>query len=276
MLLAINANNTNVKFSLFDGEKMVGDWRLRTDSRRTADEYMVWLIQLMALAGIDRHVIKESIIATVVPQALFHLEMLCEKHLATKPLIVGEPGVELGIKVLLERPNEVGADRLANAVGAHLICPDPLVIVDFGTATTFDVVDGEGNYCGGVISPGINLSIEALHNATAMLPRIAVAAPPQVIGTNTLSAMQSGIYWGYVGLIEGLVRRIQKEFGKPLTVIATGGLAPLFVNATPVITRLEPEITMRGLVEIHRRNQGRGRNKPVGHKPLGRNKPKAR
>jgi type III pantothenate kinase len=271
MLLAINANNTNVKFGLFDGETMVGDWRLRTDSRRTADEYMVWLIQLMALAGIDRHVIKESIIATVVPQALFHLEMLCEKHLATRPLIVGSPGVKLGIKVLIERPNEVGADRLANAVGGHLICPDPLVIVDFGTATTFDVVDSNGNYCGGVISPGINLSIEALHNATAMLPRIAVAAPPQVIGKNTLSAMQSGIYWGYVGLIEGLVSRIQKEFGKALTVIATGGLAPLFVNATPVIKRLEPEITMRGLVEIHRRNRGTGSDKPGG-----RNKPKAK
>src|SRR5262249_40266572 len=143
-------------------------------------------------------------------------------------------------------------------VGGHLICPEPLVIVDFGTATTFDVVDGEGNYAGGVISPGINLSIEALHSATAMLPRIAVAAPPRVIGKNTLEAMQSGIFWGYVGLIEGVIGRVQKEFGAPLTVIATGGLAPLFVNATPVIRRLEPEITMRGLVEIHRRNASGG------------------
>jgi type III pantothenate kinase len=259
MLLAINANNTNVKFGLFDGDRMAGDWRMRTDSGRTADEYLVWLSQLLALAGIDRRSIRESIIATVVPQALLNLRLLCEKHLGTKPLVVGEPGVTLGIKVLLDRPNEVGADRLANAVGGHLICPEPLVVVDFGTATTFDVVDGEGSYAGGVISPGINLSIEALHSATAMLPRIAVAAPPHVIGKNTLEAMQSGIFWGYIGLIEGVIGRIQKEFGDPLTVIATGGLAPLFVNATPVIRRLEPEITMRGLVEIHRRNASQTR-----------------
>jgi type III pantothenate kinase len=257
MLLAINANNTNVKFGLFEGERIVGDWRLRTDGGRTADEYLVWLSQLLSLAGIDRRQIEQAIIATVVPQALFHLRMLCERHLGTTPLVVGEPGVELGIKVLLDRPNEVGADRLANAVGGHLLYHEPLVIVDFGTATTFDVVDGEGNYTGGVIAPGINLSLEALHNATAMLPRIAVDKPTHVIGKNTLDAMQSGIYWGYVGLIEGLVARITKEFGSPLTVIATGGLAPLFVDATPVIRRLEPEITMRGLVEIHRRNQTR-------------------
>src|SRR5262249_47332354 len=144
MLLAINANNTNVKFGLFDGDRMVGDWRMRTDSGRTADEYLVWLSQLLALAGIERRGIKESIFATVVPQALLNLGLLCEKLLGTKPRVVGGPGVKLGIKVLLDRPNEVGSDRLANAVGGHLICPEPLVIVDFGTATTFDVVDGEG------------------------------------------------------------------------------------------------------------------------------------
>jgi type III pantothenate kinase len=257
MLLAINANNTNVKFGLFDGDRMVGDWRLRTDGGRTADEYLVWLSQLLTLAGIDRRQISEAIIATVVPQALLHLRMLCERHLGTVPLVVGEAGVELGIKVLLDRPNEVGADRLANAVGGHLLYPGPLIIVDFGTATTFDVVDGEGSYTGGVIAPGINLSLEALHNATAMLPRIAVGTPARVIGRNTLDAMQSGIFWGYVGLIEGLVARITKEFGRKLTVIATGGLAPLFVDATRVIRHLEPEITMRGLVEIHRRNRPR-------------------
>jgi type III pantothenate kinase len=257
MLLAINANNTNVKFGLFEGDRMVGDWRLRTDGGRTADEYLVWLSQLLALAGIDRRQIGEAIIATVVPQALLHLRMLCERHLGAIPLVVGEAGVELGIKVLMDRPNEVGADRLANAVGGHLLYQEPLIIVDFGTATTFDVVDGDGNYTGGVIAPGINLSLEALHRATAMLPRIAVGLPTRVIGKNTLDAMQSGIYWGYVGLIEGLVARITKEFGRELAVVATGGLAPLFVDATPVIRRLEPEITMRGLVEIHRRNQPR-------------------
>ncbi len=252
MLLAINANNTNVKFGLFEGDRMVGDWRIRTESSRTSDEYMVWLSQLLALAGIDRALIKETIIATVVPQALFHLRMFCERHLAAPPLVIGEPGVELGIRVLMDKPNEVGADRLANAVGGHLLYPGPLIIVDFGTATSFDITDAEGNFIGGAIAPGINLSLEALHMATAKLPRIALEAPSRVIGKDTLGAMQSGVYWGYVGLIEGLVSRIAKEFGAPFTVIATGGLAPLFVGATPVIAHLEPEITMKGLVEIHR------------------------
>jgi type III pantothenate kinase len=256
MLLAINANNTNVKFGLFEGGRMVGDWRIRTDSARTADEYMVWLSQLMALAGFDPKVIRETVIATVVPQALFHLRMFCERHLKAPPLVVGEPGVALGIKVLMAMPiSEIGADRLANAVGGHVLFRRPLIVVDFGTATTFDVIDADGNYTGGVIAPGINLSLEALHQATAKLPRIAVEAPARVIGKDTLGAMQSGIYWGYVGLIEGLVARIKQEFGAELTVVATGGLAPLFAGATSAIEHLEPEITMRGLVEIHSRNR---------------------
>ena len=261
MLLAINANNTNVKFGLFEGERMVGDWRIRTESSRTSDEYMVWLSQLLALAGIDRRLITETIIATVVPQALFHLRMFCERHLNAPPLVIGEPGVQLGIRVLMDKPNEVGADRLANAVGGHLLYPGPLIIVDFGTATSFDITDAEGNFIGGAIAPGINLSLEALHMATAKLPRIALEPPSRVIGKDTLGAMQSGVYWGYVGLIEGLVSRIAKEFGAPFTTIATGGLAPLFLGATPVIAHLEPEITMKGLVEIHRLNRGLSREK---------------
>lgn len=256
MLLAINANNTNVKFAVYDGERALGDWRIRTESARTADEYVVWLSQLMSLAGLKLADVTDAIIATVVPQALFNLRMLCERHLRTKPLIVGESGVKLGIKVLMDMPvREVGADRLANAVGGHVMFGRPLIIVDFGTATTFDVIDAEGNYLGGAIAPGINLSLESLHAATAQLPRIAVAAPKRVIGKDTLTAMQSGVYWGYVGLIEGIVARIRAEFGAELTVVATGGLAPLFAKATPVIEKYEPEITMRGLVEIHRRNR---------------------
>jgi len=256
MLLAINANNTNVKFAVYDGERARGDWRIRTESARTADEYVVWLSQLMSLAGLKLADVTDTIIATVVPQALFNLRMLCERHLKAKPLIVGEPGVTLGIQVLMDMPvREVGADRLANAVGGHVMFGRPLIIVDFGTATTFDVVDAEGNYLGGAIAPGINLSLESLHAATAQLPRIAVAAPKRVIGKDTLTAMQSGVYWGYVGLIEGIVARIRAEFGGELMVVATGGLAPLFAKATPVIEKFEPEITMRGLVEIHRRNR---------------------
>jgi type III pantothenate kinase len=256
MLLAINANNTNVKFAVYEGDKPVGDWRIKTEVGRTADQYVVWLSQLMVMAGLNMKQIDAAIIASVVPHSLFDLTKLCEQHLKTKPLVVGDPAVKLGIQVKMDIPvSTVGADRLANAVGGHIAYKKPLIVVDFGTATTFDVIDGEGNYLGGAISPGVNLSVEILHSATAMLPRIAVERPNRVIGKSTTEAMQSGIYWGYVGLVEGMVQRISLEFGQELTVIATGGLAPLFVGATPVLHHLDPEITMRGLVEIYRRNK---------------------
>src|SRR5262245_2600206 len=256
MLLTINANNTNVKFAVCEGDRMISDWRVKTDPARTADQYVVWLYQLMQMSGMALGQIDGAIIATVVPQSLFHLNMLCEKHLKTKPLVVGDPAVKLGIKVLLDmQPADVGADRLANAVGGHLKYGKPLVVVDFGTATTFDVGDGEGNYVGGAISPGINLSLEALHSMTAKLPRIAVERPARAIGKDTLTAMQSGIYFGYIGLIEGIVTRIQAEFGAPLEVIATAGLAPLFQGATQVLKHLDQEITTRGLIQIYRRNR---------------------
>jgi type III pantothenate kinase len=256
MLLAINANNTNVKFAVYDGDKPVGDWRIKTEVGRTADQYVVWLNQLMMMSGLELKRINSAIIASVVPHSLFDLTKLCEHHLKTKPLVVGDPAVKLGIQVKMDIPvSTVGADRLANAVGGHIAYKKPLIVVDFGTATTFDVADGEGNYIGGAISPGINLSVEILHSATAMLPRIAVERPNRVIGKSTTEAMQSGIYWGYVGLVEGMVARITNEFGSDLAVIATGGLAPLFVGATPILHHLDPEITMRGLVEIYRRNQ---------------------
>ena len=256
MLLTINANNTNVKFAACEGDWVIGDWRVKTDPGRTADQYIVWLHQLMQMSGMSLAQIKGAIIATVVPQSLFHLNMLCEKHLKTTPLVVGDPAVKLGIDVLLDKPAEVGADRLANAIGGHIKYRKPLVVVDFGTATTFDVVDAAGNYVGGAIAPGINLSLEALHTATAKLPRIAVERPAKAIGKDTLTAMQSGIFFGYVGLIEGVVTRIQAEFGAPLEVIATGGLAPLFHDGTPMLKHLDQEITTRGLIEIYRRNRG--------------------
>lgn len=256
MLLAINANNTNVKFALYRGEQPLGSWRLSTHPGRTADEYMVWLSQLMTLAKLDLKAVKGAVIATVVPPTLFHLKQLCRQYFDCEPLVLGEPEVKLGIEVRLERPQEVGADRLANAVGGHLLLAGALIVVDFGTATTFDVVDADGHYCGGVISPGINLSLEALHGATAKLPRIAIERPRQAIGRDTLGAMQSGIYWGYVGLIEGLVGRIRAEWAQPMKTIATGGLAPVFFGQTPALDRHEPDLTMRGLVEIFRRNRG--------------------
>lgn len=254
MLLAIDSGNTNIVFAVYDGEQVRGEWRSSTTTNRTADEYGVWLNQLMAIEGLDRTAITAAIIATVVPATLFSLKTLCRKYFGCEPLVVGEPNVELGLQVLLDRPEEVGADRLVNAVAAHKYYQGPLIVIDFGTATTFDVVDAKGNYCGGAIAPGPNLSLEALHLAAAKLPRVAIGRPRSVIGKATVPAMQSGVFWGYIGLIEGLVQRIEAEFGSPMTVVATGGLAPLFKDATKSIHHIDSDLTLRGLLEIQQRN----------------------
>lgn len=252
MLLAINANNTNVKFGVIDGDRIVGEWRQHTSAMRTADEHAVWLLQLMQIEGIDPKAITSAIIASVVPQATFNLRRLCTRYFNTEPMVLGEPNVKYGIQI---KGQGAGADRICNTVGASVLYPKtPMIVVDFGTATTFDVVDEEGSYCGGVIAPGINLSIEALVNATALLPRIVVEKPKTVIGTTTIACMHSGVFWGYVGLIEGIVARIREEFGRPMKVISTGGLAPVFDGATAVIEQIIPDITVRGLIEIHRRS----------------------
>jgi type III pantothenate kinase len=253
MLLAINVNNTNVKFGVVDGDKIVGEWRQHTSAMRTADEHAVWLFQLMAMEGIDPKAITDAIVGSVVPQATFNIRRLCTRYFDCEPLVLGEPNVVYGIKV---KGQGAGADRICNTVGASMLFPSmPVVVVDFGTATTFDVVDEEGSYCGGAIAPGINLSIEALVNATAQLPRIVVERPQQVIGTNTVACMHSGVFWGYVGLIEGIVARIKGEYGKPMKVISTGGLAPVFDGSTSVIEQIVPDITARGLIEIFRRSK---------------------
>lgn len=254
MLLAINANNTNTKFALFRDGAMLNEWRIHTNAQRTADAYAVWLVQLLELQGIKPADISGTLICSVVPQAMFDLRLLCERYFKTKPVVIGDPGVRLGIKALTNLPQEVGADRLANAAGAHLKWPGALIVIDFGTATTFDVIDEQGNYCGGAIAPGINLGLEALHTQTARLPRITVERTDKVIGKDTLACMRSGVFWGYIGLIEGLVARIRAEWGRPMTVISTGGLAPIFAGATDVIEHLDPDVTMRGLHEIYRLN----------------------
>jgi len=254
MLLTIDSGNTNIVFALYEGEKQRGVWRRANDYRRTADEYGVWLLQLMALAKLHPEDVDAAIIATVVPDTLFSLKGLSRNYFHVDPLVVGEAGVELGIEALVDTPESVGADRLVNAVAAHEKYGGPLIIVDFGTATTFDVIDDNGNYVGGAIAPGINLSIEALHRAAAMLPRVSVERPATVIGKRTEPAMHSGIYWGYVGLIEGLVKRICEEYGEEMRVIATGGLAPLFEVATDAIGQVDGDLTLRGLVSIHTRN----------------------
>jgi type III pantothenate kinase len=216
---------------------------------------MVWLMQLMELEGVDRAAVDTAIIASVVPEALFHLVTLCHRYFGSEPLVVGEDEVDLGIEVLMDRPEQVGADRLVNAVAAHDRYRRPLIVVDFGTATTFDIVDGNGNYCGGVIAPGINLSLEALYQAASKLPRVDIRPTEQVIGKATIPAMQSGIFWGYVGLIEGLIQRIRAEWGvADMPVVATGGLAPMFAKATSLFDYIDRDLTIHGLVLIHRRN----------------------
>ncbi len=254
MLLAINANNTNTVFALWDGESLLGAWRISTDLKRTADEYVVWLDHLLGLNGLSRGKVSGTIVASVVPEANFNLVKLCQDYCASAPLVVGEAGIELGVKALVDRPEEVGADRLVNSVAVHDRYPGAAIIVDFGTATTFDVVDAEGNYRGGVIAPGINLSLHALEEAAAKLPAVPIRRTEKVIGTNTVACMQSGIFWGYVGLIEGLVARIKAEFGAPMQVIATGGLAPLFENATPMIGKVDNTLILWGLRLVYVRN----------------------
>jgi type III pantothenate kinase len=255
MLLAINANNTNTVFSVWDGDALKGAWRAATDARRTADEYVVWLDHLLGLEGLARRDLDGVIVASVVPEANFNLLTLCRRYCNSEPLLVGEPGVVLGAKALVDRPEEVGADRLVNTVAAHDRFKGPLVVVDFGTATTFDVVDKDGNYCGGVIAPGINLSLTALHMAAAKLPSVTIQRTDRVIGKHTVACMQSGLFWGYIGLVEGLVTRIKQEFGAPMAVVATGGLAPLFNGATAVIEHTDPNLTLWGLRLIYERNR---------------------
>jgi type III pantothenate kinase len=255
MLLAIDAGNTNIVFAVFDGAMLRGSWRASTHARWTADEYAVWFTHLLALKRLKLEDIDACIISSVVPGVLFSLSTLASDYCHVKPRIVGEPGLDLGIGVLLDRPDEAGADRLVNAVAAKNVFAPPLIIIDFGTATTFDVLNAAGDFAGGVIAPGINLSLDALSNAAAKLPRIAIEKTPRVIGSDTVSAMQSGIFWGYVGLIEGLVTRITKEFGAKMTVVATGGLAPLFAGATNVIGAVDADLTLTGLRLIYERNK---------------------
>lgn len=254
MLLAINAGNTNVSFALFDRDEQIALWRCATEARRTADEYAVWLSQLMALRGLQPSAVDGAILGSVVPGVTFNIRNLCRRHFGCEPLVVGAPGVDLGIRALVTYPDEVGADRLVNTVAAGASYTPPLIVVDFGTATTFDVVDAEGNYCGGVIAPGINLSLAALEQAAAKLHWVDIVPPPQVIGKDTAACMQSGIFFGYLGLVEGLVARIQAEFGAPMLVVATGGLARLYARATRAFDHVDADLTLRGLRLIYQRN----------------------
>ena len=258
MLLAIDAGNTNVVFALVDpgsspgqgGRRIWARWRIATDPRRTADEYAVWLTQLLALEGYDRAAVTRVVIATVVPRALHNLQVLSTKYFKTDALIAGRAPLEWGIALDVDEPQSLGADRAVNTIAAHALHPGDLITIDFGTATTFDVSDYQGAYKGGIIAPGINLSLDALVTAAAKLPRIAIEPPATgggVIGRNTVDQMQIGIFWGYVAMTEGLVARLKSDIGRPAKVVATGGLATLFEPHTPIFDAVEPDLTIQGL-----------------------------
>lgn len=253
MLLAIDTGNTNTLFAVHDGKEWRAQWRSSTDMTKTADDYAVWLSQLMELNGLNLSQIDDCIISTVVPQSLFNQRNFARRYLKVEPFVIGE-NVELGVKVNLPKPSEVGADRLVNAVGSHAHYAGPLIVIDSGTATTFDVVGADGSFEGGIIAPGINLSMKALHEAAAKLPRVAIQKPASVIGKDTVTAMQSGVFWGYIDLIDGLVERIKAEYGSPMTAIATGGVASLFEGAAQKIDHFDSDITIKGLRILYDRN----------------------
>ena len=258
MLLAVDAGNTNVVFALVEDGVIRARWRIATDPRRTADQYAVWLHQLIELEGFAKDVVDAVIIGSVVPRALHNLEVLASKYFKVEPLIAGEGEAAWGIELDVSEPRTVGADRVLNAIAAHQLHEGDLIVIDFGTATTFDHVDFSGAYKGGIIAPGINLSLDALVTAAAKLPRIAIEAPKDnlsVIGRNTEDQMHIGIYWGYVTMIEGLVARMKAEIGRPVRVISTGGLATLFDQHSQVFDAIEPDLTISGLGLLYERSQ---------------------
>jgi type III pantothenate kinase len=249
MLLTIDVGNTNLVLALVDDGEIKARWRIATDPRRTADQYSVWLHQLLELEGLSRADVSGVIIGTVVPRALHNLVVLSEKYFRLTPLVAGQGAASWPLHLDVDEPQNVGADRALNAIAAHAKHAGDLLIIDFGTATTFDIVSATGAYSGGIIAPGINLSLDALVSAAAKLPRIAIEAPANVsvIGRTTESQMLIGIYWGYIAMIEGLVERIRRELDRPMAVIATGGLAALFDKHTQAFDVIEPDLTIQGL-----------------------------
>ncbi len=255
MLLAIDAGNTNIVFALVEDGVIRARWRIATDPRRTADQYAVWLHQLLELEGFSRADVTAVIIGTVVPRALHNLEVLASKYFGVEPLVAGEGAAEWGIGLDVAEPRSVGADRVLDAIAAHALHEGDLIVIDFGTATTFDLVDYSGAYKGGIIAPGINLSLDALVAAAAKLPRVAIEAPEDrsVIGRTTETQMHIGIYWGYIAMMEGLVARMKAEVGRSVTVVATGGLAVLFDQHTDLFDAIEPDLTIQGLAMLYER-----------------------
>ena len=254
MLLCIDTGNTNTVFSVWDGHAFLGTWRASTEHQRTGDQYFVWLNTLMRAQKLKVD-IDEVIISSTVPRVVFNLRVLCDRYFNCRPMVVGKPECLLPVPFRVDPGTRPGPDRLANVAGAFDRHGGNCVVVDFGTATNFDVVAEDGAYVGGVIAPGVNLSLEALHAGAAALPHVDISQPDKVIGTNTIECIQSGVFWGYTGLIEGITARIKAEYGHPMKVIGTGGLAPLFAQGEPLFDIIEDDLTMHGLTVIHKHNK---------------------
>jgi len=256
MLLAIDIGNTNIVMGVFEGERLRATWRLATDVHKLADEYAVILLNLLPRDGLALSEIKDVILSSVVPPLVATFEELCRRYVGVEPLVVGS-GVKTGVRILTENPREVGADRVVNALAAHRLYGGPVIVIDFGTATTLDAVSEEGDYLGGAIAPGIGIAAEALFERASKLPRVELVRPKNAIGKNTVTSMQSGLIFGYVGLIEGIVARIRDELGGEAKVVATGGLAQTMARETRVIDVVNPDLTMLGLRLIHELNSKR-------------------
>ncbi|MBS1304194.1 type III pantothenate kinase [Loktanella sp. SALINAS62] len=254
MLLTIDCGNTNTVFSIWDGTSFVATWRTSTEWQRTADQYYVWLSTLMKVKGLEV-TITDVIVSSTVPRVVFNLRVLADRYFNCRPLVVGKPECLLPVAPRVDAGTAVGPDRLVNTVGAFDRHGGDLIVIDFGTATTADVVDTDGAYVGGVIAPGVNISLEAFHMAAAALPHVDVTKPDRVIGTNTVACMQSGAFWGYIGLVKEITHRIKNERGRPMTVIGTGGLASLFAQGDTLFDRVEDDLTMHGLTVIHQYNK---------------------
>jgi type III pantothenate kinase len=256
MLLVVDVGNTNTVLGVFDldgARTLRASWRIETRQGRTGDEYAATMHELFALAGLEWHHVDAGMIATVVPPTLFSVEELFRRHLRVTPLVVG-PGLKTGMPILYDNPREVGADRIVNAVAAYERFHQGCIIVDFGTATTFDLVTPKGEYAGGAIAPGISTSADALYQAAAKLPRVEIVRPPSVVGRNTVASMQAGLFYGYVGLVDEIVTRMQKQVDYPCKVVATGGLAPLIAKDSRTIEEADELLTLVGLRLLYERN----------------------
>jgi type III pantothenate kinase len=254
MLLAIDCGNTNTVFAIWDGDKFIANWRTVTEWQRTADQYYVWLSTLMKLQNLEVE-ITDVIISSTVPRVVFNLRVLSDRYFNTRPLVVGKPECALPVDVRVDEGTAVGPDRLVNTVAGYDLYGPDLIVVDFGTATTFDVVASDGAYVGGVIAPGVNLSLEALHSAAAALPHVDISKPQAVVGTNTVACMQSGVFWGYIGLVREICARIKAEREREMRVISTGGLAPLFQQSVTLFDDYQDDLTMHGLTVIYKYNK---------------------